>query len=110
MTESSDAQPTQARPPENHDETDVAAALERKTQDGKGDDPVPPADFQSFSTEGVEKTDLLSVEDVTSQVLAGQWGPTAAIAAERLEAAGYDMAAVSREFARRKEAGAPSAF
>lgn len=38
----------------HHDETDVPAALERETQDGKGDDEVPPSDFVAFATEGVE--------------------------------------------------------
>lgn len=37
-----------------HDTTDVKFALQRETHDGKGDDEVPPADFQSFATEGVE--------------------------------------------------------
>lgn len=102
---------TETTPPQSHDETDVAAALARKTQDGKGTDPVPPSDFQSFETAGVEKTDeLLSIEDVTSEVLAGRWGPTDKISGERLSEAGYDVPAVWREFKRRKDAGAPSAF
>lgn len=102
------AVPTQSTP--NHDETDVAAALKRKTADGPGDDPAPESDFHSFATEGVEKKDLKSVEDVTSEVLAGRWGATAKIAEERLDAAGYDVDAVAAEFKRRKEGGAPSAF
>ena len=103
--------PSDTTPPPNHDETDVPAALARKTQDGKGDDPVPPSDFHSFETAGVEKTDtLLSIEDVTSEVLAGRWGPNDQVASQRLHAAGYDVTAVAREFKRRKDAGAPSAF
>lgn len=96
--------------PPNHDDTDVAAALARETQDGKGDDPVPPADFDSFATQGVEKKKLLSVEDVADQVLRGHWGSSQAIASQRLSDAGYDVDAVTREYARRKSGGAPSAF
>lgn len=94
----------------SHDETDVKAALKRTTQDGPGPDPVPETDFDSFATPGVEKTDLLSVEDVTREVLGGRWGPDFAIASERLELAGYDVDSVWAEFQRRKAGGAPSAF
>lgn len=46
----------------NHDDEDVPAALERKTQDGSGlkddnEDDVPESDFHSFATQGVEKED-----------------------------------------------------
>lgn len=34
---------------------DVKRALERETQDGKGDTDPGPSDFQGFATEGVEK-------------------------------------------------------
>lgn len=34
---------------------DVDRALERETQDGKGDEDPGPSDFVSFATEGVEK-------------------------------------------------------
>lgn len=106
------AVPTQAPSPVpgEHDETDVEAALQRQTQDGKGDGEVPEPDFKGFATAGVEQTALLSVEEVTSQVLAGHWGSTAKTAANRLEAVGYDVEAVAIEFERRKKAGAPSAF
>jgi len=107
------AQPVegQSAKPKHHDETDVAAALARKTQDGKGADPLPESDFDSFATTGVEddKT-LLSVEDVTREVLGGRWGPTAAQAFTRLEEAGYDVDAVWAHFQKRKAGGAPSAF
>jgi hypothetical protein len=96
--------------PKNHDETDVAAALSRKTQDGKGVEPVPPSNFESFATEGVEKSNLLSVEEVTRQVLGGRWGATAAQAMSRLGEAGYDVDAVWAQFQKRKAGGAPSAF
>lgn len=92
------------------EEADLAAALARKTQDGKGEGDVPPSNFHSFATEGVEKTDLLSVEDVTSQVLAGRWGASEEVAGKNLHAAGYDVSAVAAEFSRRKAGGAPSAF
>ena len=35
--------------------SDVQRALERETQDGKGDEDPGPSDFISFATEGVEK-------------------------------------------------------
>lgn len=96
--------------PEVHDDTDVEAALKRKTADGPGTDPVPPADFESFATKDVEKKDLLSVAEVTQQVLDGRWGNSVATAKNRLEAAGYDVDLVAEEYARRKQGGAPSAF
>lgn len=102
--------PTQQQTPPNHDESDVKAALERQTQDGKGPDPVPESDFDSFATQGVEKHDLLSVKEVTGQVLAGRWGPNFATASEKLSNAGYNVEEVWEEFARRKAGGAPSAF
>lgn len=57
-----------------------------------------------------EKKELLSIEEVTSQVLAGRWGATEAVAVDKLSEAGYDLDAVSEEYARRKAGGAPSAF
>lgn len=41
----------------HRDETDVPAALERETQDGRGDEALSPSDFKGFATEGVEKED-----------------------------------------------------
>jgi hypothetical protein len=35
--------------PPNHDEVDVALQDGKDTQDGKGEDEVPPADFQSYA-------------------------------------------------------------
>lgn len=35
--------------PENHDETDVPAALENDTDNGKGGAVVPKADFESYT-------------------------------------------------------------
>ena len=39
------------------DAEDVQAALERETDDGKGDDEPGESDFQGFATEGVENDD-----------------------------------------------------
>lgn len=39
---------------ESHDDTDVPAALQRETQDGKGDGELPEGDFESFATDGME--------------------------------------------------------
>lgn len=36
---------------------DVERALERKTDDGKGDEEVPESDFDSYATDEVEKAD-----------------------------------------------------
>jgi hypothetical protein len=99
-----------ASAPKHSDETDVEGALARKTQDGPGTDPLPKSDFHSFATAGVEKGDLLSVEDVTREVLAGRWGVTTADAMNKLEEAGYDVDAVWAQFQKRKAGGAPSAF
>jgi len=45
--------------PEHHDDTDVEAALERETDDGKGGAVVPKANFESYATvdADVEGTD-----------------------------------------------------
>lgn len=115
-------EPTQAptveetQPTENatasgaNDEEDVKALLARRTFDGKGDAAVPPSNFKSFATEGVEKKPLKSVEDVAQEVLHGNWGPNAATVSERLHAAGYDVLEVEKEYNKRKAAGAPSAL
>jgi hypothetical protein len=68
-------------------------------------DTTPPPAEPAKNTDG-----LLSVAEVVDQVLAGRWGSTAKTASNRLEAVGYDVAAVAEEFERRKAAGAPSAF
>jgi hypothetical protein len=42
----------------HHDETDVAKALERKTDDGPGElDKLPESNWKGYATEGVEKED-----------------------------------------------------
>lgn len=92
-------------PPTSVDEdAEIQAALARKTQDGKGDDPVPPADFQSFATEGVEKGSL-TLAEISQQVLDSKWGwdwrPM-------VEAAGYDASEIQTEVNRRIATGAPS--
>jgi hypothetical protein len=95
-------------PPENHDDTDVEAALLRKTQDGKGPDPVPESDFDSFATEGVEE-EHLSDQDVAEQVLVGKWG-AGEEKRERLRARGYDPSAIARLVNFRLASGAPTVF
>lgn len=57
-----------------------------------------------------ETTELKSVKEVAGEVLAGRWGANYAIAAQKLEEAGYDTDAVWAEYTRRKAAGAPYAF
>lgn len=90
--------------------TEAVDPLQKETQDGPGSDPVPPADFDSFATAGVEKKELLSIKDVVHEMLGGRWGSSAAQAMGRLRDAGYDTDAVWAEFQRRKAGGAPSAF
>lgn len=41
----------------HHDETDVAEALERETDDGKGGAVVPPSDFESYTDPNADKPD-----------------------------------------------------
>lgn len=93
---------------------DVKALLARHTFDGKGDNAVPPASFNSFATAGVEKVSALKdPETVAQEVLHGNWGPNAEVVVERLTAAGYEgevLDAIEREFNQRKSSGAPSAF
>lgn len=62
------------------------------------------------SVETTEKPELKSVKEVAGEVLAGRWGANYAIAAQKLEEAGYDTDAVWAEYTRRKAAGAPYAF
>lgn len=104
-TEVTPAVPTQSAP--NHDDTDVAAALQRTTQDGKGEDPVPPADFDSYATEGVEQEDK-SDADIAHEVLEGKWGYSRAEAFAKLRAAGLDAIAISDEVKRLQDSGKPS--
>lgn len=40
--------------PELNELQDIEDILNRETADGPGDDEAPPADFESFATEGVE--------------------------------------------------------
>lgn len=90
-----------------HDESDVPEILSRDTQDGKGADDVPEPDFESYATEGVEKTK--TVQEVASEVLAGVWGKYGERRA-RLGEAGYDPTEVEIEVNRRRSAGAPYAY
>lgn len=97
---------TVAPPAPNHDDTDVAAALARKTQDGKGGEEVPESNFESFATEGVErdKSDL----DLAHEVLEGKWGYSRTAAFAKLREAGLDTYAIGEEVKRLQDAGKPS--
>lgn len=90
-----------------HDEEDVRAALARDTQDGKGDEPAPESDFESYATKGVEKT--LSVQEVASEILQGKWGSYAE-RRKRLQNSGYDPVQVESEVNLRMSSGAPYAY
>lgn len=99
------------RPPENpnaHDHTDVEAALQRQTQDGKGDEEVPESDFQSFATEGVERGEKTD-EEIALEVVRGKWG-TGDEKREKLKEAGYDPTAIARLVNRHLTEGAPTVF
>jgi hypothetical protein len=54
-----DASQAAAEAPETADpvKIDIKRALERETQDGKGDEDPGPSDFQGFATQGGEKED-----------------------------------------------------
>jgi len=59
-------EPTEFEPIETADavdEEDVPAALERKTDDGKGTGRIPKANWESFATEGVELPDAETKEE-----------------------------------------------
>lgn len=50
-----DAEPTEAPDTAKSVKADVDRALERETQDGKGDEDPGPSDWNGFATEGVEE-------------------------------------------------------
>jgi hypothetical protein len=93
---------------EPHDEEDVAAALQRETQDGKGDDEVPESDFDSFATDGVQKGEL-SDDEIAVQVLRGDWGSGEEMR-KNLTSKGYNPTAVQTIVNHRIASGAPSAY
>lgn len=110
-TEVAPEQPVEVTPeaPEvvvTHDEKDVEALLDRDTQDGKGDDEVPESDFESYATEGVEKTK--TVPEVASEILQGKWGRYGE-RRQLLKDAGYDPVQVESFVNIRLSSGAPSA-
>lgn len=90
----------------HQDNTDVEAALARKTQDGKGEDEVPPADFDSFATEGVES----NVDELANQVLRGVWGYNRREALRKLREAGHDSDAVDDKLQELLDRGAPTSL
>lgn len=89
-----------------HDEADVAAALQRKTQDGKGDGPVPESDFVSFATEGVEQEP--TVRELANEVLQGKHGKTRLEALRKLSDEGHDADSVNTEVQFLIDRGRPS--
>lgn len=103
------AEASAQKAPEHHDETDVEAALQRSTKDGKGEGEVPPPDFDSFATAGVEKGENKTVEVLANEVLQGRWGD-GRLVRQRLRDAGHDASAVQTEVNRRLSDGAPSAY
>lgn len=87
-----------------HDEEDVQAALARDTQDGKGDEPVPESDFESYATEGVERTK--SIQELAQEVLEGKHGRYGE-RHTRFEEMGFGASEVEIEVNRRRSTGAP---
>lgn len=61
MSDEKDVEPTEEdlKAPETAKsvKADIARALERETHDGKGDDEVPPSDWQGFATDEVETSE-----------------------------------------------------
>jgi hypothetical protein len=106
VTEETVEETAQEAPPS--DETDVQAALDTTTQDGPGDDPVPPSDFQSFATEGVHPEDK-QVGELAGEVLQGLWGDFS-VSRDRLDNAGHDASAVLAKVNERLMRGSPSAY
>lgn len=94
-----------------HEASDLEAAMSRHTFDGKGDNAVPPPDFQGFATAGVEKNRLKPLDDVVQDVLNGNYGTTAEVVVERLYNAGYtNLDEIEAAYNKRVKAGAPKAF
>jgi hypothetical protein len=100
------AEETTTVPPS--DETDVADALARDTQDGKGDESVPPSDFESFATTDVQAENK-SVDQLADEILRGNWGDYTVLR-DRLIDAGHDDKAVITRVNERMTRGAPSAY
>lgn len=92
----------------HHDETDVTSALKRDTQDGKGEGEVPPSDFDSFATEGVQSEDK-DLGDLVSEILRGDWGDYGTLR-DRLREAGYDDSEAITAVNLRLTRGAPAAY
>lgn len=90
------------------DDTDVPAVKDMDTHDGKGTDPVPDADFDSFATAGVEKEEK-SMDVLVQEVLNGRWGDYAVLR-ERLQAADHDVTAVLIAVNKRIAGGAPATY
>ena len=55
VTDPADEFTPPAETPESHDDVDVALQDGKDTQDGKGDDEVPPADFVSYTDPAADK-------------------------------------------------------
>lgn len=104
--ETTEQTPPDVAPPS--DETDVQPAIDSTTQDGPGDEPAPPSDFQSFATEGVH-FDKKSSGELASEVLEGKWGDFVVLR-DRLNKAGHDSTAVIVKVNERLMRGAPSAY
>jgi hypothetical protein len=96
--------------PEHHDDTDVDAILDRETHDGKGDSPVPPADFASFAAKGVENIPADELDRIASGIISGQFGSDEHVIREELEFADFNPSTVFAEVNRRISEGAPSAL
>jgi hypothetical protein len=92
----------------HHDETDVQAAIDVETEDGKGEAEVPPSDFRGYATDEVEKP-RASVNEIASRVLSGEFG-NYDVMRKRLDEAGYNVKAVLSKVNERLANGAPSAY
>jgi hypothetical protein len=90
------------------DETDVPAAISRDTEDGKGDEPVPPSDFESFATPGVHAEEK-TINELAEAVLKGEWGDYTVLRG-RLSDAGHDDSAIIARVNQRMMRGAPAAY
>jgi len=93
----------------DEEQEQIEQALNRKTDDGPGEDPVPPSNFESFATPGVEKTHQKPLVTVVDEVLTGKWGDFS-VRRQRLTDAGYNATEVLQLVNMRVAGGAPTAY
>lgn len=92
------------------EQDEIDAVLARTTHDGKGEDPVPPADFASFATKGVENVSDEELNEIATRILAGRLGSDEQTVRQELSNGDYNPSTIFAEVNRRISEGAPSAL